>query len=73
MAAGYIQRPDYAVLGDDVVICEGWDFFGKTKTQPINYLDIMTDLGVEISLQKSIISSKYIEFAKRVIDIEGQD
>jgi hypothetical protein len=73
MATGEIQKPDYAVLGDDIVICEGSTFFGSVKSAPENYLDIMSNLGVEVSLPKSIISKDYIEFAKRVFDINGQD
>lgn len=51
----------YAVLGDDVIV---------TETIKDRYLDIMNGLGVEISLPKSIISDRYAEFAKRVVDID---
>lgn len=51
----------YAVLGDDVII---------TRSIYETYLSIMTNLGVEISLPKSIISTNYAEFAKRVVDLD---
>lgn len=70
---GFTSEPDYAVLGDDIVICEGWDFFGSVTTTPHNYLAMMSDLGVEVSLPKSIISNDYIEFAKRTFDTNGHD
>ena len=73
MAPGRVREPCYAVLGDDVVLSEGWDFFGSVNTLPTNYLATMSDLGVEVSLAKSIISKDYIEFAKRVFDTEGND
>jgi hypothetical protein len=73
MASGRVREPDYAVLGDDVVICEGSTFLGSVKSTPENYLEIMSNLGVEVSLPKSIISKDYIEFAKRVFDINGVD
>lgn len=73
MAKGQVQKPDYAVLGDDIVISEDWDFFGSTNTTPENYLAIMESLGVEVSLQKSIISKDFVEFAKRTLDTEGHD
>jgi len=37
------------------------------------YHEIMTSLGVEISLGKSIVSNNYIEFAKRLFDTELRD
>jgi len=52
---------NYAVLGDDV----GID--GELSN---SYINLMTSLGVKISLPKSIISSNFIEFAKRFIDIK---
>jgi hypothetical protein len=54
---------NYAVLGDDVVV---------SKDAP-DYLSIMTGLGVSISLAKSIVSSEFIEFAKRVRTLKGED
>lgn len=48
----------YAVLGDDVVICD--------RLVAQRYLKIMQDLGVEIGLAKSLVSNRSsIEFAKR--------
>jgi len=52
----------YAVLGDDVVVTDSH----KTK-----YLDFMNQLGVGISLSKSIISKTYLEFAKKVVSTDG--
>lgn len=46
----------YAVLGDDIVIMH--DRVAE------NYLQIMQNLGVAINLNKSIVSSKFAEFAK---------
>nr|ABU84872.2 RNA-dependent RNA polymerase [Botrytis cinerea mitovirus 1 S] len=49
---------DYALLGDDICIAN--------KAVADNYLLIMRDLGVEINLSKSLISSTgVVEFAKR--------
>jgi len=49
--------PYYVVLGDDIVI-----FDDDVATE---YRHIMSDLGVEIGLAKSLDSSEYFEFAKR--------
>lgn len=54
---------EYAVLGDDVIVPEY-----ATK-----YLSIMEGLGVRISLAKSIVSNDFIEFAKRVRTLKGED
>lgn len=57
--------PDYAVLGDDIVIAN------KAVAQA--YLSLMKVLGVEINLSKSLISSVGgCEFAKKVI-VDGVD
>lgn len=53
----------YAVLGDDVIVSD----------DAPNYLTIMTGFGVDISEAKSIISSEFIEFAKRVRTLKGED
>lgn len=52
---------DYEVLGDDIVIFD--------KLVADQYLIIMSDLGVEINLSKSIISPRglALEFAKRTV------
>ena len=55
---------NYAILGDDVIVPE------SVATQ---YLALMQSLGVSISLAKSIVSEKYIEFAKRVRTLNGED
>jgi len=56
---------DYAVLGDDIVIA--------SARVADSYRTIMEDLGVEINLSKSLISSTgACEFAKRLI-ISGVD
>jgi hypothetical protein len=50
----------YAILGDDVVVSESiYD----------RYMTIMNTLGVNISIPKSLISNKYIEFAKKTINM----
>lgn len=49
----------YAVLGDDVCLKGG----ALAKA----YLERMKMLGVKISLPKSIISSEFIEFAKKLV------
>jgi len=50
--------PDYALLGDDVIIAN--------KAVADSYLSLMRDLGVEINMSKSIISNNgFCEFAKR--------
>jgi hypothetical protein len=59
--AGYTSWfSDYALLGDDIVIAN--------KAVADHYLSIMSDLGVEINLSKTISSNKgCIEFAKRLV------
>ncbi|UBZ25880.1 RNA-dependent RNA polymerase [Fusarium mangiferae mitovirus 1] len=49
---------DYAVLGDDFVI--------RNDAVADQYLDIMKYLGVDINLDKSVISNRFAEFAKRL-------
>lgn len=56
-------NPLYCVLGDDVIV---------TRDFSDNYLNIMKTLGLEISLSKSMISDRYVEFAKRVISKDGK-
>lgn len=53
----------YAVLGDDVIV----------SNDAPRYLELMTGFGVSISLAKSICSSEFIEFAKRVRTLKGED
>jgi hypothetical protein len=48
---------DYIVLGDDIVI--------QNDKVASEYLFLMKCLGVKINLSKSIISSRFCEFAKR--------
>jgi len=48
---------DYAVLGDDVVICN--------KKVARRYLLIMERLGLKINLAKSLVSKYALEFAKK--------
>jgi hypothetical protein len=57
LKAGIHDFRSYAVLGDDVVIAN--DEVAE------HYLEIMNDLGVEINLSKSIISTDIAEFAKK--------
>nr|UPW42115.1 MAG: putative RNA dependent RNA polymerase [Sichuan mountain mitovirus 8] len=49
---------DYAVLGDDFII--------NNDAVAEQYLTIMKLLGVEINLDKSVISDRFFEFAKRL-------
>jgi hypothetical protein len=56
-----VQR--YAVLGDDVIVSD----------DAPKYLELMTGFGVSISMAKSICSNEFIEFAKRVRTIKGED
>jgi len=46
----------YCVLGDDVVI--------QNPLVAKEYLELMKHLGVSINLSKSVISDKFVEFAK---------
>lgn len=62
-ASGQSTNTTYAVLGDDVVVSDN----------ATGYLDIMRGLGVSISMQKSICSNEFIEFAKRVRTLKGED
>lgn len=55
---------NYAILGDDVVVPS--DISEK-------YFETMKALGVEVSLAKSIVSNKYIEFAKKITTSSGED
>jgi len=57
LRAGLTYIPNYAVLGDDVVI--------NHDAVAQEYLHTMKTLGVEINLSKSIISNDLVEFAKR--------
>lgn len=52
---------DYAVLGDDLVLAN--------KAVADEYLEILRDLGMEVNLSKSLLSSDgtCLEFAKRTI------
>jgi len=59
---GWFQN--YAVLGDDIVIGH--------KLVAHNYLSLMTYLGVDINLSKSLESDTgFAEFAKRLIGPKG--
>lgn len=64
-----VSHPWYAVLGDDVVLT-GYD---SSETVPANYLSLMEHLGVDISLPKSLVSERYLEFAKKVISRDSID
>jgi hypothetical protein len=55
------QRPslgNYCILGDDIVI--------NHDRAAGEYLKIMADLGLKISLGKSIVSKRFTEFAKKL-------
>jgi len=62
-ASGDQVVKNYAVLGDDVVV---------SHDAP-RYLELMTGFGVSISMAKSIVSNEFIEFAKRVRTLKGED
>lgn len=49
---------DYWLLGDDIVI--------RNKDVASQYLGLLHDLGVEVSLDKSMVSEDTFEFAKRL-------
>ncbi|AMQ67418.1 RNA-dependent RNA polymerase [Cronartium ribicola mitovirus 5] len=55
--AGVSPKGVYALLGDDIVICH--------DLVAVKYLEIISDLGVDISKQKTHKSSTCYEFAKR--------
>lgn len=60
------QKPfdSYAVLGDDVVIQD----FSVAR----EYLALMTNLGVDISLPKSMVFYNHCEFAKKIFTRQGE-
>jgi ribosomal protein S13 len=62
-ASGDSLVRNYAVLGDDVIVSD----------DAPRYLELMTGFGVGISLAKSICSNEFIEFAKRVRTLKGED
>lgn len=49
----------YRLLGDDIVIFD--------EQVALRYKEIMTDLGMEFSEEKTIVSDQLAEFAKRLI------
>jgi len=57
LQVGLQNFSDYAILGDDIVICND-DVASK-------YLELMSSLGLDINLGKSVISKDFAEFAKR--------
>jgi len=56
---GYKNFDQYIILGDDIVI--------KNDKVAKKYIDIIKGLGVELSMQKTHVSSNTYEFAKRWI------
>lgn len=55
----------YALLGDDIVICN--------NAVAASYHTLMTEwLGVDINLSKSLVSSDVLEFAKRLVTVDGE-
>lgn len=56
---GYKNFDQYIILGDDIVI--------KNDKVAKKYIDIIKALGVELSLQKTHVSTNTYEFAKRWI------
>jgi len=62
-ASGPSTVRNYAVLGDDVIVSD----------DAPDYLTTMTGFGANISMAKSIISSEFVEFAKRIRTLKGED
>lgn len=58
-AAQDMKYSRYAILGDDIVICD--DYVAE------RYIEIMAGLGVAISKPKTLVSLDTFEFAKRLI------
>ena len=58
-----VRTECWQVVGDDVVICD--------QNVALRYKEEMTQLGVEINLEKSLISHKYAEFLGKLITREG--
>jgi len=57
---GIIKFSDYAILGDDIVIAN--------KAVADSYLALVTSLGVNVSLHKTLYSERGVcEFAKRLV------
>lgn len=54
---------DYMIVGDDIVIAD--------EHLAIAYKELMTSLGVEINLSKSMISPNYAEFLGKIISEDG--
>jgi len=54
---GFKSFNQYIILGDDVVI--------KNNKVAERYIDVMTGLGVDISVMKTHVSLHTYEFAKR--------
>lgn len=58
--AGYVTWfKDYLVLGDDITIFN--------RDVDLQYCAILSDLGVQINLVKSVVSTTSFEFAKRFV------
>jgi len=57
LSCGKSNFSDYALLGDDIVI--------RNDEVAIAYRQLMQDLGLEINMSKSVVSSHFAEFAKR--------
>lgn len=56
---------DYALLGDDIVIA-------NENVAKAYHTFMVTQLGVEINLSKSLVSKHSFEFAKRLVTKEGE-
>lgn len=54
----------YIILGDDVVI---WD-----QNLALEYSRLISSIGVQISIPKTVVSFTYAEFAKRVYTLFGE-
>jgi len=65
LQAGISHFQGNAILGDDIVISD--------EDVSSHYYNLLTNLGVKISLFKSMISYDFLEFAKRIQTREGID
>jgi hypothetical protein len=65
MRIGNSHSASYALLGDDIVIAD--------EAVAKSYHMIMTKiLGVEINLSKSLVSNDSLEFARRLVMMDGE-
>lgn len=58
-----VKDDTYCIVGDDIVIADA--------RLAQSYDDVMSDLGVDINRQKTLVSSRYAEFLGKLISVEG--